>query len=338
MISVTKMLLINKVISPYYFTKQLLMNTNGNTLAIPVKTDAGKKLQATLSEDRTLEAMDRLLARMDSLDKMVADLSELIQQGPGFVAMAADMVDDAYVKADAAGVNIEERLQNALHLAEKLTAPAMMEKLDSLLKVADQAPGLMAMKVDALDDIYQSADARGVNLDERLRIALQLAERLTAPEMVEKLDAALNLADQMPGLVAMKVDMIDDAWQRADAAGVNIEERLGNALQLAEKITAPEMVEKMDMLLKLSEQLPGLIAMGADIFDEEMRKAGENGYDPKNLFAVARTANHALTKAQAEPPAKVGGLFGILRVLKDPDRQRGLGFLMNFLKHFGRDF
>ena len=40
--------------------------------------------------------------------------------------------------------------------------------------------------------------------------------------------------------------------------------------------------------------------------------------------------------AQQEPPAKVGGVFGLLRALNDPDRQKALGFLMNLLKHLGK--
>ena len=253
------------------------MNTNGNTLAIPINTAAGQKLQDRLNEDRTLQAIEHLLAKIDTLDKAVEDLTVVMHQGPGMVAMAADFVDDAYMRADAKGVNIEERLQNALEIAEKLTAPAMVDKLNHLFKLTDQMSGLVAMKVDAMDEIYREADANGVNLDERIK----------------------------------------------------------SALSLAEKITAPDMMEKMEGLIQMSNQLPGLIAMGADIFDERMRKAREEGYDPQHLIDIARTANHALTNAQNEPPAKVG-LFGIFKMLKDPDRQRGLGFIMNFLKHFGK--
>ncbi|MEZ4952535.1 MAG: DUF1641 domain-containing protein [Saprospiraceae bacterium] len=255
------------------------MNSNGNTLAIPINTDAGKKLQSRLNQDKTLEAIEHLLSRIDTLDKAVQDLSTMMRQGPGLVAMAADIADESYRKADAEGVSIEDRLSNALHLAEKLTAPAMIEKLDGLLKFADQAPGLVAMKIDIIDEAYRDADARGVNIDDRLKSAVELAEKLTDPVMTEKLNG----------------------------------------------------------LLKLGDQMPGLIAMGADIFDEQMRNANNDGFDPENLIEVAKTANRALTNARNEPPAKVGGIFGMLRILKDPDRQRGLGFLMNFLKHFGKN-
>ena len=60
-----------------------------------------------------------------------------MQTGPGMVAMVTDMADEAYREADASGISIDERLSNALQLAEKLTAPTMIKKLDGFLKFAD---------------------------------------------------------------------------------------------------------------------------------------------------------------------------------------------------------
>lgn len=195
-------------------------HTNGTSTAWP-ETEAGKRVRARLSEDRTLEAFDRLLQRIDTLEMAVTQLTMIMQQGPGLVAMAGDIVDEAYRKADT----------------------------------------------------------QGVNIDERIRVALQLAEKLTQPQMTEQLDALLKLGEQLPGMVAMTVDMVD----------------------------------------------------------EGMKQAIANGFDPQELADTAGAASVALTQAKAEAPAKVGGIFGLLKMIKDPDRQKGLGFLMNFLKHFGRN-
>ena len=308
---------------------------NGSATCWP-DTEAGRQVQKRLSEERTLKGIDHLLAKIDTLEKAVDNLTNIIAQAPGFVAMGSDMVDEAYRKADANGVSIDKRLKNALTIAEKLTSPEMVEKLDKLLSLTDQLPGLMAMKVDMLDEAYRQADARGVNIEERLGLALQMAEKLTAPAMVDKLDGLLKIADQAPGLVAMKVDMLDEAYRQADARGVNIEERLGLALQMAEKLTAPEMMEKLDNLLQLGDRVPGLVAMTMDMVDEAMKQTIESGFDPKALMETSRTANNALTYAKSVPPKSIS-LFGIMGALKDKDRQRGLGFLMNFLKHFGKN-
>ncbi len=168
---------------------------------------------------------------------------------------------------------------------------------------------------------------------------LQAIDHLLA--RIDTLEAAVDklstLMHQGPGLVAMAGDMLDETYRSADARGVSIEERLGTALGMAEKLTAPAMAEKLDGLLTITDQLPGLIAMTMDTYDEGMKQAFDNGFDPRTLMETASAANTALTNAKGEPPVKVGGIFGLLRLLKDPDRQKGLGFLMNFLKHFGRN-
>lgn len=183
------------------------------------------------------------------------------------------------------------------------------------------------------------------------RAGKQVQARLTDDRTLEAIDHLLARIDtleaavdqlsmlmrQGPGLVAMAGDMVDETYRKADANGVNIEERLGTALQMAEKLTTPAMAEKLEGLVTISNQLPGLVAMTVDMYDEGMKRAFDNGFDPRTLMETAGAANTALTNAKAEPPAKVGGIFGLLRLIKDPDRQKGLGFLMNFLKHFGRN-
>lgn len=311
------------------------MDTNGSFAAWE-STPAGQRIQARLSEERTLNAIDHLLARIDTLEKAVEGLTTVLNQGPGMVSMLTDMADEAYRKADSSGVRIDERLQNALAIAEKLTAPEMVERLDAVLKFADQAPGLMSIAADVADEAYRKADASGVRIDERLGVALQLAEKLTAPEMLEKLDGVMQLSNQAPGMVSIVADMADEAYRQADEKGVNLDERLKVALYMAERLTEPSMVQKLDEILDLSERLPGMIAMSIDMFDDRMAQAKEQGYDLKTLYEVSTNANHALTSARNEPTKKIG-IFGILGALKDPDRQKGLGFLMNFLKYFGKN-
>ena len=253
------------------------MSSNG-TPGQWADSPAAQHLQSRLSEERTLQALDRILDRLDTVEQAVSKLTTMLDQGPGMTAMVADIVDETYRKADANGVSIDQRLNNALEIAEKLTAP----------------------------------------------------------EMVDKLNQLLDFSSQVPGLVAMTADMADEAYRNADANGINIEQRLKAGLDIAEKLTAPEMVAQLNQLIDMSNQLPGLIGMAVDTFDEGMKNAFANGFDPQNLSHIAGLSNRALTLAQNEPPAKVNGVFGLLGALKDKDRQRGLGFLLNFLKHFGK--
>ena len=211
------------------------MSKNGSP-ALWEETPAGQQVKARLAEEKTLLALDKILARLDIVEEAVSGLAKVMHQGPGMAAMVADMADEAYRRTDANGINIETHLKGALEIAEKLTAPAMVDKLNNLLTITDQLPGLIAMTADMADEAYRQADNRGVSIEQRLGVALELAEKLTEPTMVNKLSGALAFADQLPGLIA---------------------------------------------------------------------------------------------------PTKVG-VFGMLTALRDPDRQKALGFSLNFLKHLGK--
>ncbi|MCB9008570.1 MAG: hypothetical protein H6656_14575 [Ardenticatenaceae bacterium] len=104
-----------------------------------------------------MAALTRLLDRIESLEQTVNTLADLVQQGPGMAAMVGDMVDETVRSTAARGVDVEQRLQTALTLAEKLTAPAMVDKLDRLLALADEAPGMAAMVGDMVDETVRSA-------------------------------------------------------------------------------------------------------------------------------------------------------------------------------------
>ncbi|MEZ4933681.1 MAG: hypothetical protein R2788_16365 [Saprospiraceae bacterium] len=55
-----------------------------------------EKLQSRLNQDKTLEAIGAPAIAIDTLDKAVQDLSTMMRQGPGLVAMAADIADESY--------------------------------------------------------------------------------------------------------------------------------------------------------------------------------------------------------------------------------------------------
>ena len=268
-------------------------------------------LQAKLNEPQTVAALTRLLDRIESLEQTVNTLADLVTQGPGLAAMVGDMVDETVRSAAARGVDVEQRLQTALTLAEKLTAPAMVDKLDRLLALADEAPGMAAMVGDMVDETVRSAAARGVDIEARLRAGLAIAEKLTAPDMVAKLDQLLAFANEAPGLVAMVGDMVDET-----AVTLDLESRLKMGLQIAEKATQPANLAQLgEMFEVLLEAESGMLSPDA----------------VRTLGSMAQS----MVAAKSDPRPKVG-LLALLRSLNDPDIQNTLGFLLNFGKRFGR--
>lgn len=170
--------------------------------------------------------------------------------------------------------------------------------------------------------------------EERTLLAIDrlLARLDTVEEAVKGLEQTMH---QAPGMIAMVTDMADEAYRKADASGISIENRLNNALVMAEKLTRPEMVTKLNDLIAVTDQLPGLVAMTVDTVDEGLRKARENGLEPEALVDWAGQFGTAMRAAQNEPTKKLG-LLGMMRALNDPDRQKAIGFSLNFLKHLGK--
>jgi len=223
--------------------------------------------------------------------------------------------------------SLEERLNDpqttqALHrILDRLDA--IEEAVDGLATAVDQAPQAANMVTDMVDDGYRTAEAHGVDLDERMQLALQLTERLTAPQTVNTLtrlmnrmddiDQLIDLADQAPGMANMMVDMFDDAYRAAEASGQD-----------------PELV-----LRRTAEALSELSAF---VGSNEFNALKNSGILNPQAVSVVGKAGDALADCRREcgdEPPKMG-LWGLFKALRDPDTRRALGFLTTFGKHFGR--
>jgi len=110
------------------------------------KSKVGQHLQKRLNNEQTLRSIDHLLERMDTLENAVDRLATLMEQGPGMISMVTDMADETLKQSAAKGIYLEERLGNALHLAEKLTAPKMVDKIESMLEAVDKIPGMIRLR------------------------------------------------------------------------------------------------------------------------------------------------------------------------------------------------
>lgn len=223
--------------------------------------------------------------------------------------------------------SLEERLNDpqtsqALHrILDRLDA--IEEAVDGLATAVDQAPQAANMVTDMVDDTYRTAEAHGVDLDERLQLALQLTERLTAPETVDTLtrlmnrmddvDRLIDLADDAPQAANMLVDMFDDAYRAAEASGHD-----------------PELV--------LRRTAEALSEVSAFVGSDEFNALKDSGILNPEAVSIVGKAGDALADCRREcgnKPPKVG-LWGLFKALRDPDTRRALGFLTSFGKHFGR--
>jgi uncharacterized protein YjgD (DUF1641 family) len=245
------------------------------------------------------------------------------------VAMVADIADESSRDAAARGIDIDARLHALLGIAEKLTEPRTvevlsglldrMDQLEELVRLTDQLPGAVAMAADIVDDTYATAAAAGVDVEARTKAGLALAEKLTAPQnmatltklvdQMDKVDTAVGMLDQAPGMMAMGMDITDDIMARAMESGLDVD-----------KFTT----QGLSALIKFSS----LVA--SDEFDELVF----SGILDTETIAIVSDVGETLVECKKDPPRRLS-IFGLARELNDPDAKVAMGFLANFAKHFG---
>ncbi|MEZ6044026.1 MAG: DUF1641 domain-containing protein [Planctomycetaceae bacterium] len=124
-----------------------------------------------------------------------------------------------------------------------------------------------------------------------------LSDRLAEPETTEMLhrlldhaqtlDQVLQVAGDIPNLLAIAVDFFDAVAKRVSDEGINLEERATGLLRLLRLVTDPQNQQAMESLVsslpalaeggKLAEELPNLMATAVDVFDEWATKLKAEG-------------------------------------------------------------
>jgi uncharacterized protein YjgD (DUF1641 family) len=148
-------------------------------------SDHGASTYGLLVNGNLEHKLDLLLSKVESLERKVSGYEALIGQVPGLLALFTDTVDGLYKDAAAAGIDPEARLKSALILLEKLSQPEVVKALQLLTQnlpmvaqMLQQAPGLAAMTLDTLDELYAQAKSQGVDLESMVRGGLKAAQVL----------------------------------------------------------------------------------------------------------------------------------------------------------------
>ena len=187
----------------------------------------------------------------------------------------------------------------------------------------------VATGADAVDEKIARAAESGIDVDARMTGLGQLLEKLSEPTTLAAIGQLLDglpqlaqlakLADEMPNLVAMLGDVMDDYQNRCAAKGIDVEKALVNGLEAA-------------------------LWLGSQVDHEHVRRIGDLlGSDILNPHAVSVVNNAAqsLTNAQEQvcgssTPTRIG-MLGLLAALRNPEIQRSLAFAVQFGKCFGQN-
>lgn len=287
-----------------------MQNGNGVVLSSPQE-----RLRQRLDDPQTAETLLQILDKLD------------------VVALGVTSVDGFLRRGD----EIIENISESVHDVRGLVPQGELGVQRAATILGDSLPIL----IEALPQLTTA-----------LPHLLHLTQRLNDPATREALDQILNNL----GLAAFALEAADGFLQRSDividsvADGVHDATGLlpEDALTLLGTLTdalprlavmLPQLLEALPQLTALLPLLTGVITQLQTILESaEFDALMSSGvFSPKTVGIVGQAGNALVDsyEAQQVQPQQVG-MFGLVAAIRDPDVQRGLGFLVDFGKRFGQ--
>ena len=224
------------------------------------------------------ESGERLLARLDAIDRRLARLEpalEALAQGPALAASVVDVVDEQTGRLRDRGVDVEARLTRGLALLERLSDDATLDKVNALLDLAAQASGLASMAVDIADEQAGRLRDEGLDIGEAIvsgaRTALQFAT-LVGPREIHALKTVLA----SPALAPESVDVLSAAAQALVECQGRTRRRVG-LLGLMRALREPDVQRALDFLLGVTRRFGAALEAGplsAAVIHQQAEQAG----------------------------------------------------------------
>lgn len=205
-----------------------------------------------------------------------------------------------------------QRSMEALILRRLDALDAKLDRLSPLLEMGTAGSGAMAAMVDVADEEVRHLAEQGVDADARLKRLFHLLLELTREDTLERFEEAVKLARDLPGMLAAGVDVLDvEAGQLRDD-GIDPMEALTNGARAALEFgvaVGPREVRSLKALL------------------------ASDALAPEAIEVVSMAAN-ALVETRMRGCGPMGPL-SLLGALRDPQVQKGLGFLVEVGRSFG---
>lgn len=154
------------------------------------------------SNDVLLQVLQRMEQQLTALTGRMEAVEVAVKSGEGLAAMMADTVDDHMAQLQGRGIDVEARLAQASRIAIAATHPDVMHRLEVLLSRTDaiaqtlsavsELPHLLGTMADTVDTTIGGLQARGIDVDERLRALLVAVDRLSSPSALRLLELAFG--------------------------------------------------------------------------------------------------------------------------------------------------
>ncbi len=263
-------------------------------------------LRDRLNAPRTIESLTRLLDRLDTMAFSLEALDGFLQRGDVIAENMAESVEEL-----RASSKCRERAEQLAH-----DLPRMVTTGRQLAETATHA------------DLQTLAES-GV------------LERLTEPETLATIN---RLLDALPLLTFMAA-ALDEFLRRGDTVADSIADGVRELREGSEGLDAAS-------IGKIVRTVQQLVDVGRDLIDEgviveglpkvvtagtEMIDAGMLDHEVvRTLGQLGKAAVDSYHEAMSRPIEPVGGLWGLLRLSKDPEIQKVIGLAAAIAKSFAR--
>jgi hypothetical protein len=160
-----------------------------------------------------------------------------------------------------------------------------------------------------------------------------LIQRLDDPQIASSLAVILDHAD----LLATLVLGLDGLLRRAEVIGDSLASGVAEVRELSASSNGQRPWPSVDVAA-LSDTVTRLSAAVVDATPALDRLLHSPLTDPQTAEILAEVGEALLEgkRAAAEDPRGPKGIFALMRVTKDPDVSRGLGFMIQIARAFGR--
>jgi Protein of unknown function (DUF1641) len=161
----------------------------------------------------------------------------------------------------------------------------------------------------------------------------EVIARLDDPQIASSLSLILDHAD----LLATMIVGLDGLLRRADVIGDSLASGVAEVRDLAASSNGQRPWPSVD-LAALSDTVTRLSAAAVDATPALDRLLHSPLTDPQTAEVLAEIGEALLEgkQAAAADPRGPKGVFALMRVTKDPDVSRGLGFMIQIARAFGK--
>ena len=160
-----------------------------------------------------------------------------------------------------------------------------------------------------------------------------LIQRLDDPQIASSLAVILDHAD----LLATIIMGVDGVLRRADVIGDSVASGVNELRNLAAASNGHRPWPSIDVAA-LSDSVTRLSAAVVDATPALDRLLHSSLTDPQTADVLAEVGEALVEgkRAATEDPRGPKGVFALMRATKDPDVSRGLGFMIQIARAFGR--